>query len=120
MNFSIILRRLNKLYENIGSNKKFGKKNFGKLRKRYQEQQKTGTVMQGIDSPDELFNHTKMLIKGISICTISRVWNTDYFRLQILKTNFRKILENGNSRSTSRREAHKAFRITMCNSQGLL
>ena len=76
--------------------------------------------MQGIDSPDELFNHTKMLIKGISICTISRVWNTDYFRLQILKTNFRKILENGNSRSTSRREAHKAFRITMRNSQGLL
>ena len=65
--FSIILRRLNKLYENIGSNKKFGKNNFGKLRKRYQEQQKTGTVMQGIDSPEELFNHTKMLIKGIAI-----------------------------------------------------
>jgi len=55
------------LYENIGSNKKFGKNNFGKLRKRYQEQQKTGTVMQGIDSPEELFNHTKMLIKGISV-----------------------------------------------------
>ena len=36
---------------------------MGKLRKRYQTT-KTGTVIQGVDTPAELFNHSNLLIKG--------------------------------------------------------
>ena len=60
---SHVIRRLNNLYKNIGSDTKFGKNNIGKLRKRYQTT-KTGTVIQGVDTPAELFNHSNLLIKG--------------------------------------------------------
>jgi len=51
------------LYKNIGSETKFGENNVGKLRKRYQNAKGTGTVIQGVDTPAELYNHSNLLIK---------------------------------------------------------
>lgn len=58
-----VIRRLKHLYENIVSETKFGENNFGKLRKRYQSNKSTGTVLQGVDKPKELYSHTLLLIK---------------------------------------------------------
>lgn len=63
MKVNHVIRRLNNLYKNIGSETKFGKNNMGKLRKRYQTTKGTGTVIQGVDTPAELFNHSNLLIK---------------------------------------------------------
>ena len=85
-NYSHVIRRLNNLYKNIGSDTKFGKNNMGKLRKRYQTT-KTGTVIQGVDTPAELFNHSNLLIKG-----------NFYIIETIIVSQNRKILENGHTR----------------------
>jgi len=84
---SRIVGRLQGLFENVGSPFKQGEMNQGRVREKYNSAGVTGSVIQGVDTPQELFTNTELFINE----RFTKTKNKGNHLVQRLKKIFRSL-----------------------------